>query len=181
YVDQRDGLSTTFDQIEANTGRVTYDQPFDVSLKAVITGNDPVQDAQFQAQALLRLNPGGRGYSAQKINVQLSGRLGNLDQSQATLRGNLAYDGQARLFSADNLELALSGNIVGAHPIQGLKASLTAAQLRLDQRNTAVNLDKLALRAAGQDGGRALDLALDAPALAISPDSAQADPVTGTF
>ncbi len=181
YVDQRDGLSTTFDRIEANTGRVTYDQPFDVSLKAVITGNDPVQNAQLQAQALLRLNPGGRGYSAQKINVQLSGRLGNLDQSQAALRGNLAYDGQARRFSADNLELALSGNIVGAHPIQGLKASLTAAQLRLDQRNTALKVDKLALRAVGQDGKRALDLALDAPALAISPDSAQADPVTGTL
>ncbi len=181
YVDQRDGLSTTFDQIEANTGRVTYDQPFDVSLKAVITGNDPVQNAQLQAQALLRLNPGGRGYSAQKINVQLNGRLGNLDQSQATLRGNLAYDGKARNFSADNLELALNGNIVGAHPIQGLKASLTAAQLRLDQRNTALKIDKLALRAVGQDRGRAMDLALDAPALAISPDSAQADPVTGTF
>ncbi len=181
YTDQRDGLSTILDRIEANTGRVTYDQPFDVSLKAVITGNDPVQDAQLQAQALLRLNPGVRGYSAQKINVQLSGRLGNLDQSQATLRGNLAYDGQARLFSADNLELALNGNIVGAHPIQGLKASLTAAQLRLDQRNTALNIDKLALRAVGQDRTRALDLALDAPALAISPDSAQADPVTGTF
>ncbi len=181
YVDQRDGLSTTFDQIEANTGRVTYDQPFDVSLKAVITGNDPVQHAQLQAQALLRLNPGARGYSAQKINVQLSGRLGNLDQSQATLRGNLAYDGNARHFSADNLELALNGNIVGAHPIQGLKASLTAAQLRLDQRNTALKIDKLALRAVGQDGKRALDLALDAPALAISPESAQADPVTGTL
>lgn len=181
YIDQRDGLSTTFDQIEANTGRVTYDQPFDVSLKAVVTGSDPVQDAQFQAQALLRLNPGGRGYSAQKINVQLNGRLGNLDQSQATLRGNLAYDGKARRFSADNLELALNGNIVGAHPIQGLKASLTAAQLRLDQRNTALKIDKLALRAVGQDGPRSLDLALDAPALAISPVSAQADPVTGTF
>lgn len=181
YIDQRDGLSTTFDRIEASTGRVTYDQPFDVSLKAVITGNDPVQNAQLQAQALLRLNPGVRGYSAQKINVQLSGRLGNLDQSQAALRGNLAYDGQARRFSADNLELSLSGNIVGAHPIQGLKASLTAAQLRLDQRNTALKVDKLALRAVGQDGKRALDLALDAPALAISPDAAQADPVTGTL
>ncbi|KAB0620183.1 AsmA family protein [Castellaniella defragrans] len=181
YVDQRDGLSTVFDQIEANTGRVTYDQPFDVSLKAAITGNDPVQNAQLQAQALLRLNPAVRGYSAQKINVQLSGRLGNLDQSQATLRGNLAYDGEARHFSADNLELALNGNIVGAHPIQGLKASLTAAQLRLDQRNTALKIDKLALRAVGQDRKRALDLALDAPALAISPDSAQADPVTGTL
>ncbi|MHA3903909.1 AsmA family protein [Castellaniella sp. WN] len=181
YVDQRDGLSTTFDRIEANTGRVTYDQPFDVSLKAAITGNDPVQNAQLQAQALLRLNPGGLGYSAQKINVQLGGRLGNLDRSQATLKGNLAYDGKARHFSADNLELALSGDIVGAHPIQGLKASLTAAQLRLDQRNAALKIDKLALRAVGQDRQRALDLALDAPALAISPDSAQADPVTGTL
>jgi len=181
YVDRRDGMSTTFDQIEANTGRVTYDQPFDVSVKAVITGNDPVQNAQFQAQALLRLNPGGLGYSAQKINVQLSGRLGNLDQSQATLKGNLAYDGKARHFSADNLELTLSGNIVGAHPIQGLKASLTAAQLRLDQRNAALKIDKFSLRAVGQDRKRALDLALDAPALAISPDSAQADPVTGTL
>ncbi|MGB3423264.1 MAG: AsmA family protein [Castellaniella sp.] len=181
YVDLHDGLSTTLEQIEANTGRVTYDQPFDASLKAVITGNDPVQHAQLQAQALLRLNPRGQGYLAQKINVQLSGRLGNLDQSQATLRGNLAYDGKARHFSADNLELALSGNIVGAHPIQGLKASLTAAQLRLDQSNTALKINKLALRAVGQDGKRALDLALDAPALAISPESAQADPVTGTL
>ena len=181
YVDLHDGLSTTFDQIEANTGRVTYDQPFDVSVKAVVSGSDPVQDAQFQAQALLRLDPAAHGYAAQKISMQLSGRLGNLDQSQATLRGNLAYDGTERLFSADNLELVLNGNIVGAHPIQGLKASLTAAQLRLDQRNAALKVEKLALRAAGQDGKRALDLALDAPALAISPDSAQADPVAGTF
>jgi AsmA protein len=181
YVDQRDGLSTTLEQIEANTGRVTYDQPFDVSLKAVITGNDPVQHAQLQAQALLRLSPRERSYLAQKINVQLSGRLGNLDQSQAALRGNLAYDGKARHFSADNLELALSGNIVGVHPVQGLKASLTAAKLRLDQTNTALTINKLALRAVGQEGKRALDLALDAPALAISPESAQADPVTGTL
>ena len=181
YIDLHDGLSTTFEQIDANTGRVTYDQPFDVSIKAVVSGTDPVQNAQFQAQALLRLDPAAHGYSAQKINVQLSGRLGNLDQSQATLRGNLAYDGTERLFSADNLELAVNGDIVGAHPIGGLKASLTAAQLRLDQRNAALKVEKLALRAVGQDGNRALDLALDAPALAISPDSAQADPVAGTF
>src|SRR5690606_15727319 len=37
YVDLRTGKSTTFDQIEANTGRVTYDQPFDVSMKAVVS------------------------------------------------------------------------------------------------------------------------------------------------
>ncbi|MGB6009606.1 AsmA family protein [Castellaniella sp.] len=182
YLDQVSGLSTTLSSIEANTGRVTYDQPFDVSLKAQVAGDDPVQDAQLQAQALLRLNPGGRGYySAQKINVQLTGRLGNLDQANATLKGNLGYKGSERRLTAGNLELALTGDIVGAHPIQGLKANLTAGQLRLDPRNLELKVAKLALRASGQDRGRNLELALDAPSLAVSPESAQADPVAATL
>lgn len=181
YADQRDGLSTTLSGIEASTGRVTYDQPFDVSLKARIAGDDPVQDAQLQAQALLRLEPGTRGYSAQKINVQVSGRLGNLDQATAVLKGSLAYKGSERNFSAGNLELSVNGNIVGAHPVQGLKTSLTAGQLRLDQRKMELKIAKLALRASGQDGDRQLELALDAPAISVSPTAAQADPVAATL
>ncbi|TAN27353.1 MAG: AsmA family protein [Castellaniella sp.] len=181
YRDLRDGVSTTVTGIEANTGRVTYDQPFDVAIKATLKGDDPVQDAKLDAQALLRLNPGGRGYSAQKINVQLTGRLGNLDQARATLKGNVAYDSRAHNFSAGNLELAVAGDIVGAHPIQGLQANLTASQLRLDSRNAQLKVSKLALRASGKDQGRAVELALDAPALVISPETAQGDPVTGTI
>ncbi len=181
YVDQMAGLSTTFVAIEASTGRVTYDQPFDVALKAAIKGDDPVQDARLDAQALLRLDPEVRGYSAQKINVQLTGRLGNLDKSKGSLKGNLAYKGRESKFSADNLELDLSGNIVGAHPVQDLKVGLTAAQLRLDQRNDELKVSKLALRATGKDAGRSIELALDAPALAVSPDSAQGDPISGTL
>ncbi|WP_345796107.1 AsmA family protein [Castellaniella sp. MT123] len=181
YVDQYDGLSTTLSGIDASTGRVTYDQPFDVSLKSRVTGSDPVQDAQLQAQALLRLDPGTRSYSAQKINVQVVGRLGNLDQTTAVLKGSLAYKGNEHQFSASNLELAINGNIVGAHPIQGLKTSLTAGQLRLDQRNMELKIAKLALRASGQDDGRQLELALDAPAISVSPTAAQADPVAATL
>lgn len=181
YLDQADGLSTTLSGIEANTGRVTFDQPFDVSLKAKIAGADPVQDARLQAQALLQLNPAERGYSAQKINVQILGRLGHLDQADATLKGNLAYKGGERRFAADNLELVINGNIVGAHPLKDLKASLTAAQLRLDQRQMELKVAKLAVRAAAQDQDRQLELALDAPALSVSPQSAQADPLTATL
>jgi AsmA protein len=181
YQDLRNGLVTTLTDIEANTGRVTYDQPFDVALKATLKGEDPVQDAKLDAQALLRLNPGARGYSAQKINVQVTGRLGNLNKAQATLKGNLAHDGRKHTLSAGNLELSVAGDIVGAHPIQGLQASLSAGELHLDPRNAELKVSKLALRATGKDQGRTLDLALDAPALSISPDSAQGDPVTGTF
>ncbi|WP_322995500.1 AsmA family protein [Castellaniella sp.] len=181
YLDQADGLSTTLSGIEANTGRVTFDQPFDVSLRAKIAGADPVQDAQLQAQALLRLDPARQGYSAQKINVQLNGRLGNLDQAEAALKGSLAYKGAERRFAADNLALTIRGEIVGAHPIANLKASLGASQLRLDQAQMELQVAKLALRAEGQDRGRQLVLAVDAPSLAISPQSAQADPLVATI
>src|SRR5690606_4155249 len=65
--------------------------------------------------------------------------------------------------------------------IQDLKASLTAGQLHLDPRNLELKVAKLALRAAALDQGRQLELALDAPALAISPESAQGDPVSATL
>ncbi|WP_417277397.1 AsmA family protein [Castellaniella sp.] len=181
YLDQASGLATTFSDIQANTGRVTYDQPFDVSLKAKMAGDDPVQNAQVQAQALLRLDPTQKAYGAQKINVQVTGRLGNFDKLNAVLKGALAYQGNQRQFAANNLELSINGNVIGPHPVQDVKASLTADQLRLDQRNMELKVAKMALRASGQDQGRNLELALDAPALAVSPQSAKADPIAATL
>ncbi len=180
YLDQRDGMSATITGIEAATGRVTYDQPFDVSVKGDLAGHDPALDAHFEAQALLRLNPAVSGYGAQKINVQFTGRAGNLDKAAAALRGNLAYNGTERTFSAGNLELTVSGDVLGAHPVSGLKATLSAPRIRLDQRNAELQIDKLALRASGKDELGDVELAFDAPALSISPESAQGDPVTGT-
>lgn len=181
FLDLRDGLSTTLVDIEASTGRVTYDQPFDVSLKLGMQSPSPVQDARLQAQALLQLEPELNGFSARKINVQLDGRLGNLDKSQSSLKGSLVYRGNENRFSADGLELLLQGDIVGAHPIKGLRASLAAAQLRLDQDNSELRLSKLVLRAQGRDGGEDMELALDAPSLSISPEIAQAEPVSATL
>src|SRR5690606_30842556 len=113
YVDQLDGMSATITGLEAATGRVTYDQPFDVSVSGKLAGHDPALDARFEAQALLRLNPAAGGYGAQKINVQLTGRVADLDKATVALRGNLAYSGTERSFSAGNLELAVSGNVLG--------------------------------------------------------------------
>uniref|UniRef100_UPI00333EBC80 AsmA family protein n=1 Tax=Castellaniella defragrans TaxID=75697 RepID=UPI00333EBC80 len=180
YLDESNGMSATATGIEAVTGRVTYDQPFDVSIKGDLVGQSPVLDAHFEAQALLRLNSAARGYGAQKINVQLTGRVDDLDKAAAGLKGNLAYSGTERLFSAGNLELTVSGDMLGAHPVSGLKITLSAPQIRLDQRNTELQIDKLALRASGKGERGDMELVFDAPALAISPESAQGDPVTGT-
>src|SRR5690606_21444522 len=69
FLDERAGTSVTLSQLDVTTGRMTYDQPFDVTLKGRLVGVAPMIDAPVDAQALLRLDPNQKTYSAQKINV----------------------------------------------------------------------------------------------------------------
>ncbi len=181
YIDERTGLSSTLAQINASTGRVTYDQPFEVSFKALLSGAEPVHAARLQAQALLSLNPSANRYEAQKIRVGLEGRLGDLDQAHITLAGNVAWDGREQRFSAQRLEWSLKGEMLGAGAIQGLKAQLTADRLSLGAPGDDWAVDSLSLRASGQRQGQAFELALEAPALKLSEQTAEAEPVSATF
>lgn len=180
YFDEQAGASLTLSELDVNTGRMTYNQAFDVTLKGRLLGVAPTADAQVEAQALLRLDPNVRNYTAQKINVQISGRLADLDKGAVTLKGNLAYSGTARTFAANGLELGVQGGWIGSKPISDIKATLSVPQLRLDQRQSELKVEKLALRATGKTPEYAIDAAFDAPALSISPEAAKGEPVTGT-
>lgn len=180
FLDEQTGTSLTLSELDVNTGRMTYDQAFDVTLKGRLQGVAPTADAQVEAQALLRLDPKVRSYTAQKINVQISGRLADLDKGAVTLKGNLAYSGTARTFAANGLELGVQGEWVGPKPVSDIKATLSVPQLRLDQRQSELKVEKLALRATGKAPEHAIDVAFDAPALSISPEAAKGEPVTGT-
>ncbi|MBV6272379.1 AsmA family protein [Alcaligenaceae bacterium CGII-47] len=181
YLDEQTGTALTLSDLDVNTGRMTYDQAFDVTLKGHLLGVTPVADAQVEAQALLRLDPNTRGYSAQKINVQLVGGMAELNKASITLKGNLAYSGTARTFAANGVELGVQGGWVGAKPVSEIKASLSVPKLRLDQRQSELKVEKLSLRATGKSPEYGIDAAFDAPALSISPEAAKGDPVTGTL
>lgn len=180
YFDEKAGTSVTLSDLDVNTGRMTYDQAFDVTLKGRLLGVTPAADARVEAQALLRLDPNARTYTAQKINVQVAGRLADLDKGTVTLKGNLDYSGTARTFAASGLELGVQGGWVGANPVSDIKATLSVPQLKLDQRQSELKVAKLALRATGKSPEYGIDVAFDAPALSISPDAAKGEPVTGT-
>ncbi|MDN5843173.1 MAG: AsmA family protein [Alcaligenaceae bacterium] len=181
FLDERAGASVTLTQLAVTTGRMTYDQAFDVTLKGRLVGVTPNADAPIEAQALVRLDPNNQTYSAQKINVQVSGRVADLDKAAITLRGNLAYSGTARTFAANGLDLAIQGDWIGPDPVSDLKVSLLAPQVSLDQRGSELKVEKLALRAAGKMAGRSAEIAFDAPALSVSPKAATGEPVTGTI
>ncbi len=175
------GARTRIENLAINTGRVTFDQPFDVDFKGNLVGVYPKAAARLDGQAVVRINPEQKVYSAQKINVQMSGALGAFDAKTVSLRGNLAYSAYSRLLTASNLELALQGNLQGVHPVKNFSFNLSVPQLKADQSQSKLRLEKLSLRSKGVLPTQNFDLAVDAPSLSISPDVAKGDAVSGTL
>ena len=174
------GSVARIEKLVVNTGRMTFDQPFDVTVKGRLFGEHPIADANIEGQALVKMSPEQKNYSAQKLNVQMTGRLGPLQAKTASLKGNLAYSAYSRMFGASNLELLVQGGVDGAEPIKNLDANLSVRQLKADQSRAELNLDKLSLRAKGDLPDQNFDVAFDAPSIAVSPDSAKSDVVSGT-
>ena len=185
YYDARSGVSARIQDLNLNTGRVTFAQPFDVSFKGKLVGSYPVAKSDIQGQAVVEFNPQAKTYSAQKLNVQLTGLLGPLEAKSATLQGNLAYSAFSRLLNVSNLDLAVQGVVretkQGMPSIKNLNASLVIPQLKIDRSQSEFQVQKLALRAKGDLPDKSFDVAFDAPSMAISPDSAKGDPISGTI
>ncbi|MGB3287769.1 MAG: AsmA family protein [Burkholderiaceae bacterium] len=178
--DQVTGSMGRIVKLDVNTGRMTFDQAFDVALKGKLIGDAPVADASIDGQALVKFNPEQQAYSAQKLNLVVAGRLGPLQAKAVTLRGNLAYSAYSEMFSASGVELAVQGDVDGPNPIKGLDTILTVPQLKVDRSQAELQVEKLAYRAKGNQVDQSFDIAFDAPRLAVSPDNAKGEPVSGT-
>src|SRR5690606_15799903 len=103
--DKSSGMAAHIVQLDVNTGRMTFDQAFNVALKGKLLGDNPVADATIEGQAVLKLNPERRTYVAQKLNLQMVGNVADFQAKTLSLQGNLSYDAYLRLFNASNLEL----------------------------------------------------------------------------
>lgn len=178
-LDQKSGVALNLLDLDIKTGRITSDQAFDVVLKGRLSGDEPQADASIDAQAMLQFNPERKTYSAQRLSVQMAGRLPGFDAKQVSLRGNLGYSAYAQTLNVSSLELLASGNIDGDHPIQNFNASLVVPQLDFNRSQMDLQLEKLALRVRGVRQKDNFELALDAPKLMMAPQSAAGDAVTG--
>ena len=180
FSDAQKGYSGNITGVQLSTGRVTFDQPFDVTLRGQLKAANPVADARFQGQALLRLDRTQNQYAAQKLNIQIEGQLASLQARTLTLQGNVAYVAANRQFNASGLSLALQGRINGEQPVDNLSASLAAPQLKVDPSRAQLEVQRLALRMSGKTPTESFDVAFDAPSLFVSPEEARGDSVAGT-
>lgn len=181
FLDHKTGATGRIEQVDLTTGRMTFDQAFDVSFKGKLIGDWPSADAQLEGQALVQIDPVERMYSAQRVNLQLNGKLADIDARSAILRGNLAYNEYSQMFSASSLELQLQGDAQTETPIENLDVGLTVPQMRIDRSEAELQVTRLALRARGEQPNSSFDIAVDAPSLSISPEAAKSEPLVATF
>lgn len=180
YLDVKRAKAARLVDLQLNTGRMTFDQPFEVSMRGALKGEDPRADATVEAQALVKVDPLLETYSAQKLNLSVSGAVGPLDAKTVTLRGNVVYDGYSRMLDARGVEMLVQGDLQTDRQIQDLDASLTMPRLKIDQTYAEFNIERMSFRATGALPDRNFDVAFDAPRLSISPDAAEGEPVAGT-
>lgn len=181
YLDVKRAKAARLVNLQLNTGRMTFDQAFEVSMSGDLQGEDPLADAKVEGQALVKIDPLLETYSAQKLNLLVTGVVGPLDAQTISLRGNFAYNGYSRMVDASGVEMQVQGATKGQQPVQDLNASLTMPRLKVDQTHSEFNIEKMSLRATGSLPDKKFEVAFDAPRLSISPQEAEGEPVAGTI
>ena len=178
--DEISGMAVAVTKINANTGRVTFNQPFDVRLTARVEGGNPRIDANLTGQALLTLDPSAKRYAAQKLDLRMDGKLPGAEAKSLAMRGNLAFNGQKSALDVAGLELVFQGDITDpAARATGVEASVAMPKLSIDPHKSQLQIEKLAVRAKGGVADGPFEFAVDAPALNISPTQATGEALTG--
>lgn len=174
------GMAVAVTKINANTGRVTFNQPFDVRLTARVEGGNPRVDANLTGQALLTLDPSAKRYAAQKLDLRMDGKLPGAEAKSLAVRGNLAFNGQKSALDVAGLEVVFQGDITDpAARATNVEASVAMPKLAIDPHKSQLQIEKLAVRAKGGSADGPFEVAVDAPALNISPASATGEALTG--
>ncbi|WP_251862943.1 AsmA family protein [Achromobacter sp. Marseille-Q4962] len=178
--DQITGMAVAVTRINANTGRVTFNQPFDVRLSARVEGGYPRVDANLNGQALLTLDPSAQRYAAQKLDLRMDGKLPGAEAKSLAVRGNLAFNGRKSALDVAGLEIVFQGDVTDpAARASNVEASVAMPKLSIDPHKSQLQIEKLAIRAKGAVEDGPFELAADAPALNISPASATGEALTG--
>ncbi|CAB3829605.1 AsmA family protein [Achromobacter mucicolens] len=174
------GMAVAVTRINANTGRVTFNQPFDVRMSARVEGGYPRVDANLTGQALLTLDPSAKRYAAQKLDLRMDGKLPGAEAKSLVMRGNLAFNGQKSALDVAGLELLFQGDVTEpSAKATNVEASVAIPKLAIDPHKSQLQIEKLAVRAKGGVADGPFELAVDAPALNISPASATGEALTG--
>ncbi|ETF04634.1 hypothetical protein W822_01035 [Advenella kashmirensis W13003] len=182
YKDRLNNLDMRLNGMTINTGRVTFDQPFDVSVTGRLEGARPVANATVNIQGLVKLDPVTKLYSARNFEANVKGVVGDVDIQTGTLTGDFAVDSFAHALTGSGIDMTVSGKGAKGTGLRNLDMSLTAPKLNFDSTAPLLQMTNFAVKGSASDeDDQSYEWVLNTPALDISPTGAGGRPLTGSI
>lgn len=177
--DEQAGTRLRVEKLQATTGRIAPDRPFDLSLSAHVLGESPKVDATLQLQTTAEFDAGFQKFAARKLDFKLAGSVPEVRADALSVRGSFGYDLAKSAFDVSNLSLAFQGDVAGGTPLTGIDARIEAQTLSASPAEGKLTVDRLAVTATGKAAADTFDLGIEAPTVRVAGGNASGDPVNG--
>jgi AsmA protein len=163
---------------ELRTGRIASGAAAKIDLVVQFGLKNPALQGELRGACTITPEFAAGSFHLTDMDLSYKGDAPSASSIDASVRGELAYDGTKGAIDAKALGLRVSAN-TGA--IKLADSSLEVGRFMHDPASKRVSLQQLKLRLAGTQGGKPLELRLDWPDLAVSGESIKGSPLTGRF
>lgn len=176
-------------KLEVNTGRMTFNQPFDVIFKGRLVGENSKTDATIEGQTVLQLEPQLNRYMAQRINIALTGALGAYQATSAQVKGAVEVLMLNEVIQARNIEIITQGRWQDELlTLNKANIKLNVLALRLTPRFGLLGTEQFKLQASGllpvtanAQPEHKVQLAVEIPKLDLNSENIQSEPISLSF
>ncbi|MDO5667122.1 MAG: AsmA family protein [Alcaligenaceae bacterium] len=164
------------------TGRITFGQPFSLSLNAKVDARHPTDNANLNVRGMMRLDPAGFIYQAERLNATLQGQIKGYRIDEASLSGNFSLDNFAGYANGTAVQFLLGlSALENSNRLSHIKFDVQAGEVGLNRIDTQLLAKDLKLIGSTADAQkRTLAWQLNSPNLNLSGFDAAGDPLTGT-
>jgi len=166
--------------LSLNTGRVTLEQPFDLSLKGKVYSQQLGLDMQYEGQGVLQIEPTLRRLTVHRSQLQFAGQADDYAVQRGTLRTALQYQLQQSLY-LEQFDLSTVGRWAQQAEEESTQFSLTASSIGAYFLQPEFWLEKLQLNGQLQNNDQRIEFGLDIPDLKMGQQHTEAQPVSASL
>lgn len=183
FEDQGTGRQFSFDDMSIYTGRITFGEAFSLALNAKVDARHPSDDANLNVRGMMRLDPAGFIYQAERLNATLQGQIKGYKIEDASLSGNFTLDDFAGYANGTAVKFLLNlSALEGDSRLSQIKLDAQADEVGLNRIETQLLAKNLEFKGSTADAHkRSLAWQLNSPNLNFYGFDAAGDPLTGTI
>lgn len=183
FEDQGNGRQFSLDDMSIYTGRITFGEAFSLALNAKVDARHPSDDANLNVRGMMRLDPAGFIYQAERLNATLQGQIKGYKIDDASLSGNFTLDDFAGYANGTAVKFLLNlSALEGSNRLSQIRLDAQADEVGLNRIETQLLAKNLQFKGLTSDAHkRSVAWQMNSPNLNLSGFDAAGDPLTGTI